>query len=85
MPNLRNQAEQARRTTGHPLFKNERQALIQIAKTWPGHRGVNFGASSSEAVYLLIMDALKRARTAAFAHLDCVGTNGGRASTETRS
>ncbi len=62
MANLRDEAELARKTTGHPLYKNERQALIQIAKTWPGNRGVNFKTTSSENIYLLIMDSLGSAR-----------------------
>lgn len=78
----------------HPPFKSERDALIQIAKTWPGHHGVNFETTTSKNIYLLIMDALKGipatpARDRAPAgdqkqrHLDVVGRDGCRAATET--
>lgn len=59
MSHQRAHSEQFRRATGHPLYKSERQALILIAKTWPGHRGVDFRTTTSENIYLLIMDARK--------------------------
>ncbi len=60
MANLRDEAEHARRTTGHPLYKNERQALIQIAKRF-GYCNIT-QRTKSEAIYLAIMDSLGRAR-----------------------
>lgn len=94
MGNLPAVSERARRLTGHPLYKNERQALILIAKTWPRLAGIEFNQADSETIYLAIMDARSADRDALVRqirqgpirlrrHVDAVGTTQCKASPET--
>ncbi len=42
------------------IKRPERKMLIKIAKLWLGHKNVNWATTSSQDIYLLIVDAIAK-------------------------